>query len=216
MKNRFLILISMIPLLIGCNKDNYIGEYAFQMGKTKDTHLGVSLELSKEYYDKSITTKGQKFTLSLDVSSAGEDSDFIKILDEFNPLTGYYRVNKQEKVYEQTRLNLGISILGEYDIPEEITELIFVASITSSVVNFYLPVSINDLLFQLYWYGYDFSFENILDDDDTNDNGIIVTAHPVGSHPSQEEIDEINKTYLDNHSSPFRDYHVLKLGLSKK
>ena len=131
-------------------------------------------------------------------------------------ITGYYSVNLEEKIYEESRLNIGVNLLGSIEIPQSLTDLIFVANINSTLVNFFLPVSTQDLIFQLYWYGYDSKVSDITDpskDPITSPDG----AHPVGTHPTEEDIKQINTHYAADHDGvSFRDYHVLKLGLTKK
>ena len=49
-----------------------------------------------------------------------------------------------------------------------------------------VPVSLTDLMFQLYWYGHDLF--DILEE-------YPVKEHELGTHPTKEEVEEINKTY---------------------
>ena len=216
------LFVSMLPLLVSCNKNPYLGEYVFQMGKSKDTHISISLKLLEDEYKAEEEVKGQKFELGIDLLTNDVKDDMTEILNEVTPLTGYYRVNKEEKVYGETRLNVGVSILGEYEIPENITDSIFLASITSQYVNFYLPVSFEDLQFQLYWYGFDLNIANFFGDDAENKEGTSPTdtpegKHPVGTHPTKEDVELINQHYSNDHDGKtFRDFHVLKLGLTKK
>lgn len=257
---KLLSFTSVLPLLVSCANNGYAGEYVFQMGKSKGTHMGVSLKLFETYYDDTNKDKGKNFELNLDLNMAksdptsetsitsltnlfdgtseettsltsettstntsedsgsgeGDDSD-IDIMDfisEFNPIKGYYKVNEDEKIYDETRLNIGVSILGEFEIPQTITDLIFVANISANYVNFFLPVSSSDLIFQLYWYGYDLG---ILDLSDPKAINTPEGPHPVGSHPTEEDIKQINTHFKDEHDGLiYRDYHVLKLGLTKK
>lgn len=211
------LFISLFPLLIACSKNSYAGKYVFQMGKSKGTHMSVQLDLTKDVFDPEKPEKGKIFTLTLDALSSDSENDFAAILEDLNPVTGYYSVNPNEKVYDEKRLNLGLRVLGEYDIPEEITNLIFVANINSKEANFFLPVSIADLQLQLYWYGYELDWDALLSEEtDKNPFETPDGPHPVGSHPTQEDIDRINEHYKDTHGSAFRDYHVLKLGLTKQ
>ena len=211
------LFLGMLPLLISCNSNPYLGEYVFQMGKSKDTHMSVSLKLTDENYDANNPDKGKKFELSMDMLTADVESDMSAILNELTPVTGFYKVNEVDKIYDEARLNIGIDLLGEYEIPEEITEKIFVASINGSAVNFYIPVSVEDLQFQLYWYGYDLNIEKMLSDDDTDPLATLEGSHPVGSHPTKEDVAAINAHFADDHSGKqFRDFHVLKLGLTKQ
>ena len=79
------------------------------------------------------------------------------------------------------------------------------STISKTTLTFNIPVSLDDLTFQLYWYGYDLA---TLED---------VTEHPVGTHPTAAEVEEINQTYPTTHDNKnFRDYHTLSLALTKK
>ena len=93
-----------------------------------------------------------------------------------------------------------------YDITPEDTAKFVYTTISQSTMVFNLPVSIDDLKFQLYWYGLDLS----------NLSAEIV-AHDIGTHPTPEEVEEINQTYPASHDNKsFRDYHTLSLSLTKK
>ena len=218
------LLLGIVPLMISCSKDPYVGNYVFQMGKNKDTHLAVALELTKEQYELSNPDKGKKFELEFDMLTSEVDDTFSTLIKEFTPLRGYYRVDKNQKVYDETRLCIGLNVLEDYEIPEEVAEMVFVATITSNFVNFYLPVSVKDLKYQLYWYGYDFSIDKILEEmlSESEETDIEPTAspdgqHDLGSHPTKEDVAKINEHYKDSHNGEeFRDFHVLKLGLTKQ
>lgn len=91
--------------------------------------------------------------------------------------------------------------------PEQTAKFVY-TTINASTLTFNIPVSLNDLQFQLYWYGLDLS--NL---------DATIDAHDVGTHPTQEDIKKINEElkYADNHDGKsFRDYHTLSLGLTKK
>ena len=213
------LLLGLFPLLLSCSANSYYGEYIFQMGKSKDTHMGVNLKLTKDDYDPENVEKGKKFELGIDLNTSENESDFTVILAAVTPITGYYKLDKTKKVYKETRLDIGLTLLGEYEIPQTITNLLFVASLGQGTVNFYLPVSLDDLALQLYWCGYDVNVEKIFSED-TDDEDPLVSpdgVHDIDVHPTKEQIDAINQHYPDQHGGQlFRDYHVLKLGLSKK
>ena len=166
---------------------------------------------------------------------------FDKSLDNIfsgKKIPGYYSVGGPTEK-DRNRLNLGLSIeevaslfLDEVKdfIPfEDITQIISIDyAMTEKIIfseidkkSLYLtvPVSLDDFMFQLYWYGYDFQFDVL------NDRYEMVKdpegGHEVGTHPTQEEVDEINKTYPDNHVESesskinYRDFHALTLGLKK-
>ena len=80
----------------------------------------------------------------------------------------------------------------------------------------YIPVSFDDVYYQLYWYGKDIKI-NI----EQFDISIVdVTPHDLGTHPKAEEIEAINKTFETEHQgcliSTFRDFNQVKMGLIKK
>ena len=219
---KLIVLFSLFPLLASCAGNAHYGEYSFQMGKDKDTHIAVGLELTKELYDANNPDKGEKFSISFDIKTADVEDEYSAILKEVTPLTGYYKVDKSVKVDDGNLLRIGINLLGEFEVPQTITDGIFVANITSSVVNFYLPVSFEDLRYQLYWYGYDLSGENIAaaiygDEEIEDPIASVDGSHSLDVHPTEEEIAAINEHYPSTHDGElFRDYHVLKLGLTKK
>ena len=220
---KMLAMFTLLPLLMGCNGDPYVGKYLFQMGKTKDTHIGASLELKSELYDSADESKGKKFDFSIDVKSEALE-DMSELLGDISSLSGSYSVDNERQVYGASMLIMNIYIIEEYSIPTELTNLLFVANITSSAVTFYIPVSFNDLSLQLYWYGYDLS--SLMNDDGTPKEGgdeddFIPPSphgeHEIGTHPTKEDIDKINETYPSSHDgTKFRDYHILKLGLIKQ
>ena len=211
------LLLGLTPLLLSCANSSPVGQYVFQMGKNKDAHISVSLNLTNENYDETNIEKGKKFDLAIDMVTSDVEDEFSNLLKEFTPISGYYTVDKENKVYKETRLRVGLNLLGSVEIPKEITDLIFVASITPTLVNFYIPVSFEDLTFQLYWYGYDLNIAKMLEEESSADP--LATpegAHPIGSHPTQADIDLINQHYSNDHTGVYRDFHVLKLGLTKK
>ena len=220
---KIILGLVLFPALTSCGSNSYVGEYVFQMGKNKDTHMAVSLKLNKENYDEAAPEKGQSFSLEFDVSTPDVENEFSSILESVTPLTGYYEIDKENKIYNESRLNIGINLFGEYEVPQTLTDLLFLASINKTCVTFYLPVSMEDLTLQLYWYGYDISGSNIAesiaggesegaDPIDSPDG-----SHPLGTLPTEEDIAKINEHYPDNHDGKsFRAFHVLKLGLTKK
>ena len=216
------IFVGLFPLLLSCTGNSHYGEYVFQMGKNKDTHIGVSLQLTKELYAEAEPEKGEKYILSLDMVTSDVQDSMSEILKSLSPLTGFYKVEKETKVYGETGLHIGINLLGEYEVPQSITDAIFVASLNSTLVNFYLPVSFEDLSYQLYWYGWDLNLDNIIsaiteEGDMTDPIESVDGHHPLDVHPTKEEIDKINEHYPDAHNGNlFRDFHVLKLGLTRK
>ena len=219
---KLIVLSSLFPLLASCAGNSYYGEYSFQMGKAKDTHISVSLQLTKELYDANNPEKGEKFSISFDMATSEVEDAYSQILKEITPLSGFYKIDKKVKVDDGDLLKIGINLLGEYEVPQTITDALFTANVSNNIVNFYLPVSIEDLRYQVYWYGYDLSGENIAaaiaGDEDIDDPIASVDGqHSIDVHPTKEQIDAINEHYPNTHDGDlFRDFHVLKLGLIKK
>ena len=71
-------------------------------------------------------------------------------------------------------------------IPSEYIDSIMIAKYYKDSVSVTVPVSLTDLMFQLYWYGHDLF--DILEE-------YPVKEHELGTHPTKEEVEEINKTY---------------------
>lgn len=132
-------------------------------------------------------------------------------------LEGYYVHNPELKKKDSEGneiVDIGIThIVFEsdegIDIPLEIDsyliEKILYSTISGSTFTLVLPVSFEDILLQLYWYGVD-----ILGSD-------TPAAHAVGTTPTQEDIDAINQVYPASHGGEkFRQIHRLHMGLAKK
>ncbi|MCR4911674.1 MAG: hypothetical protein K5925_04045 [Bacilli bacterium] len=95
------------------------------------------------------------------------------------------------------------------------------ATYKDSVMNIYVPVSLEDAYYQVYWYGYDIQVKLDFELPIPIDFKIVeVEKHPFGSHPTEDEVKAINETFAEKHEGmlieAFRDYNALKLGLNKK
>ncbi len=223
MKKRILPLTLLFPLLTACGAADYSGKYIFQLGKDKETHIGIYLELTNTLFSETEPDKGNKYTLQIDMTTDGESqSSILSMLNDFT-VEGYYSIKDKRHIRGDTVLSIGIDFLGDIEIPAELTTYIFAATINQKQVNFIVPVSIEDLNYQLYWYGFDITMEKIGEataaGDDIDMSKIINydAIHAVGSHPTQEQVDKINETYPDTHEGKkFRDYHTLSMGLLKQ
>ena len=118
---------------------------------------------------------------------------------------------------------INVDLFGTY-FDAAILESVIYAKITHKEVNMVIPVSIADLVLQLYWYGFDIDFANFAIVELP-----IEEHHAKGSHPKAEDIQRINDAgFADNHQVPsflldylpynfvFRDYNAVHIGLSKK
>ena len=234
-----MFLMLMFVTLVSCNGKGYVGTYKFQLGKDKGTHFAISLELTDEAVVKNEQELGKKFIFAVDskkadtptttidpstlTTSGGADEDALDdiertILSDLK-LTGYYTVAQEED--GKHRLNIGLTgistalfskedlNLDDYGIEPAIIEQIILIEITDTSAIIKAPVSGNDLLYQLYWYGHDFSIADL----DFKE----VEAHQVGTHPTKADIDKINETFPDSHNGDkFRDYYTISMGLAKE
>ena len=217
---------------MGCNKSTYAGIYSFQLGKTSGSHIGIFLHLDKEYYNAEKPELGQGYSLEVDLGSMDKEvvtdnletsleEDVANDLDlkDF-VVNGYYTIGEKQKEGGK-KLNLNVTSVGrdndddgkkeEAAFPSELMDKFLYATISSESVEINIPVSLEDLAFQLYWYGYDinildFSFDILPDDQ----------HHEIGTHPTKDDVENINKTYKDSHLISYRDFYNLKMGLNKK
>lgn len=253
-------IFTLLPILlavIGCNiRGSYAGKYSFQLGTTEGTHAAIFMELEDTPYEgenseiKALNAK--KFNLTFDINglsltnssseeteeatneevSNEEESSKEKQIIDFKKLSGYYyTANEQTKAGEI--LHLGIELLDMIDIPPELTELILYATVSSSSIDILVPVSFDDLFFQLYWYGYRIaSIEDVFDPtnilEENPDFIPLFENNKPGTHPSKEAIEAI-KTYQEKRSKEkpegyqenedmfikYRDFHTLNMGLKK-
>lgn len=151
------------------------------------------------------------------IRAANKDPEIPSDIGDFS-LVGYY-VHNPELVQKDDEGNdiipVGVSSIKytttdgkeesiDVPIPPSSVEKIVYNTYSGNTFTLVTPVSITDALLQIYWYGYD--FENFEE----------VTPHAVGTSPTDEEVNEINKTYPDKHSGKkFRKFHKLHMGLTK-
>ena len=206
-KRILLPLISTI-LLAACGENDYYGVYAFQLGKDKGTHFGISLELSKERYVVDNVDKGEKFTLLLNMNKKDQTQEESSIIDLNNlSIYGTYTFSDSPTKDDSKKLDLEIIASEGTSIPSEFLDDIMYAKHKDDLVTVYIPVSVEDLGFQLYWYGIDLF----------NPLGPKPVAHQIGTHPTNDDIAEINKSFPTDHDNKvFRDWHTLAMGLAKK
>ena len=232
----FFMLSLFLFVIVGCGKHSYAGEYKFQLGKENGTHFAITLTMTDEEVVENEEVKGKKFTFSVvsnGVTGSTEDGSTTDEIDAIAnnllanaSVTGYYNLELRNVPYgrqseDKTYVRIGITGLEagdikiskqdieSFDITPEIIEKIMYIEINDKVANVVVPVSVQDLMFQLYWYGYDFNTtEKIIDES--------ATPHQIGTHPTKEDIDEINKTYPAKHNDrKFRDFHNMVMGLSR-
>ena len=220
---KFLTLLIAPLLLTSCGKEPYVGFYSFQLGKNDGVHFGLEMNLTNDLYVPEDETKGKKFEITVNTSifeHTDDDSEGITT-------DGSYTIGDSFK--KGNRVTLSFTLVDDFaeivkallDIDyttEDIAE--FLHKVVDTYVdskNFYfnIPVSMDDLYLQLYWYGIDIH----------NDSGNVeeVTAHEIGTHPTAEDITTIDAIYYGKHKDSkneeyihFRDFHSVEIGLAKK
>ena len=223
MKHRAFTLLGIIPfLLCSCGKDAYLGSYTFQMGKNSDTHMMINMVLKDigvkndagELLGKGFTITGEA-TFS-DASSEESQSPIFDLLKDGLTLNGYYNIGDPLKDGSNI-LSIGFALDDiesetgiAFPISSETVEKFVYSEISKKSINIHAPVSIDDLMLQLYWYGLDFYYDG--DEQKTRD----VESHPAGTHPTEADIAAINETYpADHKDAKYRDFHTLTLPLLK-
>lgn len=226
MKNRVFTTLTILPfLLCSCGKDKYLGSYTFQMGKSSSTHMSINMVLGDRVIRDATTQEelGLYFSLKAEANiqdgeSAESEYSFISdVLKDGLDIDGFYKIGKEtdsgskvmdvgfiiEDLEEETGIDLPISTA--------LTSKLIYTEINDKQISVHAPVSFEDLMYQLYWYGLDV-YINDQDEYDIKD----VDAHETGTHPTAEDIAHINETYpVEHKDSKYRDFHTLTLPLLK-
>ena len=153
------------------------------------------------------------------------------------PLTinGYYYFKevKNAKDKDETRLMMGIEFGETISIDEKLVEMVMYSTYANDTVNVVIPVSVEDFLFQLYWYGYRVAgLDSLTKPVALPEENAFMHYNQVGSHPTKEEVEEIQKYQLQREAkheagdlkdyelgefiyNSYHDYHTLSMGLAK-
>ncbi len=221
------ILIPLFLLTMTSCSTGYPGTYSFQMGKNSGTHMAITMTLTDNLkYDSQDKEIGKEFNILFDVAMANDDA-ILEALKTLFPdgitLDGYYNIVNHNGA-NQLKLGFiisevlpsGIQEMGITNLfTDEVIQKIVYSEIDNRNITLCIPVSVDDLLFQLYWYGHDFYYTNLGQEDQALEYR-DVTPHDLNTHPTQEDIDAINQTYKTEHTSNYRDFHNLSLGLSRQ
>ena len=157
-------------------------------------------------------------------------------------LNGYYKTGSELNEKGEPRLIVGLDFIyilqSGLDVYKEITgqdinqevkdmleilnndgliQSLMIATYGKEEVNAYIPVSIDDVYYQLYWYGYDVKVS--AEGEDFNIELVETTKHAFGTTPTKADVDEINKTFAADHQgtqyTTYRAFNQLKLTLIK-
>ena len=242
-----LLFTGLLGLLTSCSNNSIAGTYGFQMGKANSTHFGIYLKLTDdmkkvgEIEDKykacefSFTMKFNDDDESTMMNIIAQIGDLLEKDGDAYVLPGFYcegdKVSKDGE--KELKVGFDLDFLKEKmedidkDIdfptlePEMIEKLIYTTYLNDTIT-MYVPVGQADALFQLYWYGVDVAYTS---------EGLVLResptgVHDAGTHPTEGEIAEINKTYKEDHEklsilmdadvSKYRDFYTLAMGLNKK
>ncbi len=194
------------------------------------------------------------FTLSVKMSSDDDESssmidsilDYIKDADGNAIIPGYYKLTDETNPKGERRVKLGLGFkyladklvaavkdqtdkdvdTSDFNIlnDSKIIQNLLCATYKDETVNVYIPVSLDDLYYQLYWYGTDVKIKLDLDAEEIEDiiqiNIVDTTPHAFGTFPTKEEIAAINQTFEADHEgciyTEYKLFHQIKLGLNKK
>lgn len=161
-------LLVMIPAfcLAACSGNDIYGTYSFGMGKEGETNMNASIQFKEDSY---AGVEGGK-TFVLTVTTGQSDSWVSKILNQ--GIEGYYTVSNHKHKEYGTRINIGALINSEHypdiidvgtelNIPTDLIEKVVTVYCDSKTTTLMLPVSFDDLCYQLVWYGYEIDYTNI-------------------------------------------------------
>ncbi len=170
------------------------------------------------------SSSSEETSSSEEDSGSSEESDDNPIYDLFGggdfTISGYYSIGSVKSKEGYYDLELGASILDpeEYpivNIPDEIVADIVIAEISKKDIKATIPVSVYDLMYQLYWYGWDISID--LETFVISVQKSSGESHPHGTHPTKADIDRINETFPSEHLGfEFHDFDCLTMGLTKE
>ena len=157
-------------------------------------------------------------------------------------IPGYYYFKEATNVTSgkpETRLMMGIdfNLIKDMPIqlPAELVEMVMYAIYTPDTINVIVPVSLQDLLFQIYWYGYRIAgIDSLTNPVDLHEENPYIKHHDVGTHPTEDDVAVIQEYQKGREEqyvageltdeeyekgefvyNSYHDYHTLTMGLSK-
>ena len=207
-------LLATLFIFTACGEIDYAGQYSFRMGKEEGKHMGIYLKLTNEAYEQQTENKEKKFSLTIDIGSMMgvlKDLSGDENAGEIS-LNGYYYITANGK---DSRLHMGVGFsLPIYEEPIDIdpsyVEKVIYSTVNDTAATLYIPTSITDLVLQLEWYDY---YEEHWNGWGADLKAIYPTSDPISTHPTPELV-AIIKASGEEHAD-FRDYHTIKMGLTK-
>lgn len=118
----------------------------------------------------------------------GETSDHIALVPviDLNKIMNMVENEEESSSEPQASTSEESSSESDYTIPSEFVDDVLIAKYHKDTIEVTVPVSLTDLMFQLYWYGFDIC-------DPLGEYEL--TPHEHGTHPTKEDIAKINETY---------------------
>lgn len=226
--------VGKYSFMMGKQNDSHIGivleltDKAYEENPELGNTFSLTLDSEINKQNKSLNRDPDS---SSEDSSEGSEGESSESSSEDSPidglfgggdftLSGYYTIGSEKNKEGYYALNLGAKLLdpeefGLIEIPEEIVSDIIIAEISKKDIKATIPVSIYDLMYQLYWYGWDISIDietYVIKIEKSSGE-----SHPHGSHPTQEDVDRINQTFPSEHLGfEFHDFDCLTMGLTKE
>lgn len=191
-----------------------------------------------------------KYSFSLGAKEGEKSDSLISIVKMISQLLGddgedndinidgyYYKGDKIEKSNDyELKMGIDLSYLKEifeeidpsFTLPEldpDAVEKLVYTTYGEETITMNIPVGEVDIIYQLYWYGIDFTYDQSTGLDTTQS---ACGVHNPGTHPTKEDVEKINKeyNYQTTHSffkdefgldvSEYRDYYTLGMGLVKQ
>ena len=180
-------------------------------------------------------------------SNPGTLSDtMLDMFEKGVSVNGYYIVgDARGKDRNQLSIGFDISTLPIFaDVAESIPEIessvieqFIFCEIDARKIYLQIPVSFEDLALQLYWYGTDLGWllsldlASLFEDDSSQESSSgqdsssssdssgapQIVAHEIGSKPTPEDVEEINKVYPQHHNGKmFRNFYTVSLALTRQ
>ena len=194
-------------------KDDDVVQEGVKLGKAMTLFVEANMGSKSASSDESSPSSSSSEQSSAMSSSIDLNGLLLSLLYEGVSIPGYYEIVSVPG-QSQDRLNIGFTLdqlkelTGEdFSLDHTIIEKIVYSEYDGKHITLIIPVSFTDVIYQLYWYGFD--LYDPLDD--------TIPEHDLNTHPTDDDISLINQTYPTKHDGAvYRDFHCISLGLTKE
>lgn len=195
-------------------KDNaVVTDKGATLGKALDLYVEANMGSKPASSEDSSLTSASSESSEATSSSFDLNDMLLSLLSEGLKIPGYYNIIPlPDEGKDQLSIGFTLDILKEitgedFSLEPEVIEKIVYSEYDGKHITLIIPVSFADVVFQLYWYGFDL-YDPLSED---------IPEHALNTHPTKDDIARINQTYPDNHGgSLYRDFHCISLGLTKE